>query len=317
MKKSSRFFYIIIYTIALVCVLVSPKKYMTATLDGLDLFVNNVFPSLFPFFILTRILSILGVGEVLSKVVAKPVSKLFGTSAVGGYIFIVSLLSGYPVGAKMVSEYVKSGEITFVESKRIIAFTSTSGPLFIIGTVGVEMMGDVKLGYVVLLSHIAGAFLNGLLYRGRDNSLVSIDSEVVSDSFFNDALTSSVRAILQVGASIIFLNVLIVALQDLKVIDFFSNVIFRFLGDAKQSEAIAIGSIEITKGLKIFSTLENKKDIIVPIATIISFGGVSVMVQSMSFLKSIGIKASYYLLTKTSQAILTYAVSSIMVLVLY
>ena len=290
---------------------------MTATLDGLKLFLYNVFPSLFPFFILTRILTNLGVGETISKVIRKPISKLFGTSAIGGYIFALSILSGYPVGAKMVSEYVKNGKITLEETKKIISFTSTSGPLFIIGTVGAQMIGDVMAGYVILASHVMGAFLNGLLYRGDGFHLSELDVETYDDNVFSDALSSSITSIFQVGGSIVFLNVLIVALQDLKVIDVISSLISTFIGNRFQSECIAIGSVEITRGIKLFCALENKKDIIVPVATIISFGGVSVMAQSMTFLRSVGIKSSYYLLTKTSQAILTYALATLMVLALY
>ena len=301
----------------LICILVSPQRYMTATLDGLKLFLYNVFPSLFPFFILTRILTNLGVGETISKVIRKPISKLFGTSAIGGYIFALSILSGYPVGAKMVSEYVKNGKITLEEAKKIISFTSTSGPLFIIGTVGAQMIGDVRAGYVILASHVMGAFLNGLLYRGDGFHLSELDVETYDDNMFSDALSSSITSIFQVGGSIVFLNVLIVALQDLKVIDVISSLISTFIGNRFQAECIAIGSVEITRGIKLFCALENKKDIIVPVATIISFGGVSVMAQSMTFLRSVGIKSSYYLLTKTSQAILTYALATLMVLALY
>ena len=290
---------------------------MTATLDGLKLFLYNVFPSLFPFFILTRILTNLGVGETISKVIRKPISKLFGTSAIGGYVFALSILSGYPVGAKMVSEYVKNGKITLEEAKKIISFTSTSGPLFIIGTVGAQMIGDVRAGYVILASHVMGAFLNGLLYRGDGFHLSELDVETYDDNVFSDALSSSITSIFQVGGSIVFLNVLIAALQDLKVIDVISSLISTFIGNRFQAECIAIGSVEITRGIKLFCALENKKDIIVLVATIISFGGVSVMAQSMTFLRSVGIKSSYYLLTKTSQAILTYAIATLMVLALY
>ncbi len=290
---------------------------MTATLDGLKLFAYNVFPSLFPFFILTRILTNLGLGESVAKFVGKPLSKLFGTSALGCYVFVLSILSGYPVGAKMVSEYVKSGKITLEEAKKIISFTSTSGPLFIVGAIGVNLIGDVKVGYAILISHFVGAFLNGLLYKGKNFSTQEVSVQVECEDILSDALSSSITSIFQVGASIIFLNVLIVALKDLKVISVFSGLLSYFISDILRAEALAIGCVEITKGAQLLCSLPNKKDIIVSLSTIISFGGVSVMVQSMTFLRAIGIKTSYYLLTKISQAILTYAVSTLIVLFLY
>lgn len=47
----------------------------------------------------------------------------------------MGIISGYPVGAKIVTEFRKNGECTKAEAERLLAFTNNSGPLFIIGTV--------------------------------------------------------------------------------------------------------------------------------------------------------------------------------------
>jgi nucleoside recognition membrane protein YjiH len=77
----------------------------------------------------------------------------------------MSVLSGYPVGAKLTADFYEKGLITKGQACRITTFTSTSGPLFIVGTVGIGMFHSAKLGIIILLSHFIGAILNGLIYR--------------------------------------------------------------------------------------------------------------------------------------------------------
>lgn len=60
---------------------------------------------------------------------------IFNVPGIGAYAFIMGIISGYPVGAKIVTEFRKNGECSKVEAERLLSFTNNSGPLFIIGTV--------------------------------------------------------------------------------------------------------------------------------------------------------------------------------------
>lgn len=64
---------------------------------------------------------------------------------VGAYAFIMGIISGYPVGAKIVTEFRKNGDCSKAEAERLLAFTNNSGPLFIIGTIGVSMFGNTLI----------------------------------------------------------------------------------------------------------------------------------------------------------------------------
>lgn len=301
----------------LVLFIIDPIKYMNATIDGAVMFIEKVFPSLFPFFIIVKCLTALGVGNILYKYFEKPTRLLYNTSPLGGYVLVISMLSGYPLGAKLVTELVQSGQIEHGDARKIISFTSTSGPLFVLGTVGMKLLGDYKAGVIIFISHILGALVNGLLYRGEGNSSRDVFiNHTVDDDFFNSAISSTISSILQVGASIIFLNLISVALQDTMILDFTTKMVYLICKNEGVAYGVSVGFVEITKGISILST-QKIKDIIVPISTIISFGGLSVMIQSMSFLRKIGIKSSYYILTKISQAILTFAISTILALILY
>lgn len=60
----------------------------------------------------------------------------------------MGIISGYPVGAKIVTEFRKNGDCTKAEAERLLSFTNNSGPLFIIGTVGITMFGDTLIRFI-------------------------------------------------------------------------------------------------------------------------------------------------------------------------
>ena len=62
----------------------------------------------------------------------------------------MGIISGYPVGAKIVTEFRKNGDCSRAEAERLLAFTNNSGPLFIIGTIGVSMFGNTLIRTIII-----------------------------------------------------------------------------------------------------------------------------------------------------------------------
>lgn len=60
---------------------------------------------------------------------------LFNVPGEGAFPLIMGIISGYPVGAKIVTNFRKENICTKEEAERLLTFTNNSGPLFIIGTV--------------------------------------------------------------------------------------------------------------------------------------------------------------------------------------
>ena len=84
---------------------------------------------------------------------------------IGAYAFIMGIISGYPVGAKIVTEFRKNADCSKAEAERLLAFTNNSGPLFIIGTVGVSMFGNTLIGLLLFITHILSCIIVGFLFR--------------------------------------------------------------------------------------------------------------------------------------------------------
>ena len=95
---------------------------------------------------------------------------LFNVSGKGAFPFIMGIISGYPTGAKIVSDFRKNNICTKVECERLLAYTNNSGPLFIIGTVGSSLFLSTEIGILLLITHIFGTLTVGIIFRFYKNN---------------------------------------------------------------------------------------------------------------------------------------------------
>lgn len=153
-----------IFTLFLILLVIFSKTNLFAAQNGLTLWAKNVIPSLFPFFIATELLNYTNLPYYLGKLTNKFMRPLFNIPGKGSYAFIMGIISGYPVGAKIVNKFVEEGTCTKSEAERMLAFTNNSGPLFIIGTVGISLFGDTKIGIILFITHILACLTVGLIF---------------------------------------------------------------------------------------------------------------------------------------------------------
>ena len=148
----------------IVIILFSPAKYAGKVLEGLLLFCTSVLPGLFPFMFLTKILTGLSSVKKLSDKCGKLTQKLFNSHGLGAYSLLMSCLSGYPVGAKIVGDLHSNNLISDTDAQKMVTFSMTSGPAFVVGTVGGLMLGNATAGIVILASHLISNLLTGMIF---------------------------------------------------------------------------------------------------------------------------------------------------------
>ena len=98
---------------------------------------------------------------------------------------------------------------------------------------------------------------------------------------------------------------------DIKLVDALAYILEKPLSlfkiPADVASATVISFIEITRGCQAFSQIGADMKIILPfVAGLLSFGGLSITFQSLTFLKNCKIKTPFYFLTKLTQAIITF-----------
>lgn len=149
----------------ILCLLLFSKSNLAAAKSGLSLWANSVLPSLLPFFIATELLGYTNIVNVLGKALNKLMRPIFNVPGAGAFALMMGIISGYPVGAKIVSNLKEQKLCTNIEAERLLAFTNNSGPLFIVGTVGVGMFYDFSLGMILFGIHVLSTLTVGFLFR--------------------------------------------------------------------------------------------------------------------------------------------------------
>lgn len=294
-------------------ILSNPKRYNKSVLDGISLFATCVLPGLFPFMILTRLLTSLGAITKLSKKLEKPTRALFGTSGIASYVFLMSALSGYPIGAKIISDLYSKKIISTEDAKKMSVFCTTSGPIFVIGTIGAIMFGSVQIGIVIYASHILASIMSGIILRTRAKN-TNVDTLLAppnhTDNIIGDTITDSVQSILIVGAYITIFFLLADLLLQTGLINTLVvpiDALFSMFGLKGVAKGFLCGILEVTRGAKMLSAVPNIWTISI-CSALVSFSGISIIMQSMNFLSKCKIKARYFVFAKCVHAILTFVI---------
>ena len=155
---------IIILAICFVFIL-NPSVYSKSCLNAISVWALNVLPMLLPFFIFTRI--IVSICPPKKSVLDKPFKKFYNTPNGSFLIFFLSVISGYPMGAKLISDMYENKYIDNDDALAMLSFCSISGPMFMIGTVGVSIFHSYKAGLIIMIANLLASIFNGLIFRKR------------------------------------------------------------------------------------------------------------------------------------------------------
>lgn len=318
-----------LFTISLV---LFSKQNLNATKNGLLLWANSVIPSLLPFFIATELLSHTNIVTKLGKLLNKFMKPIFNVPGAGAYAFVMGIISGYPVGAKIVTKFRQDGTCSKAECERLLAFTNNSGPLFIIGTVGITMFGDTTTGILLFVTHLLACILVGILFRfwkwkdrepsNSTHSLVPTSNSYVRFSNLGEVLatsiTNAIHTVVMIGGFVILFSVILSILNSSGILNMvanlFSPVLEMFSIDPAFAKPFLSGILELTNGVSQLSTIavKNISTNIVLASFLLGFGGFSILLQVLSITSKTDLSIKPYLFGKVLHGIiaclLTYAV---------
>lgn len=295
-------------------ILALDKRYSTATLNGIMLWATIILPSLFPYFFITFIFSSLKLTGKISSFLSPFTRVLFNVNGSVGYAFFMSLISGYPIGAKTVADLKEQGAISDTECIRASALCSTSSPMFLIGSVGSLMFKNSLFGMLLFLTHILSIILIGMIfsfYKKNDKPTKSksllINNKI--DNILYNGVYSSVISALIVGGIITVFYLLTEILLNLNLLSPIINLFALLTNDKDIAKSLVLGAFECTKGLTSLSLTE-QNILTLPIASFIcSFGGLSVIAQSLACLKKAKIKTAPFIFSKIISAVISFFIA--------
>ena len=289
---------------------VNPEKYIAVTLNSILIWATVVLPSIFPFLVYTKFLTKLKLVDHFANLCTPITRFLFNTDGLSSYIYIMSIMSGYPVGAKLTTDLYLEGKIDRGTAHRTICFCTNCGPMFIIGTVGVGLLLSKQAGYIILIAHLLGAIINGIVYRNyhkNDKKILKANIEQSStDNFLSETAISSANSMFIVGTYIIVFFILIE----------FLNRLFS-MNNTTILNALFNGFLEITHGAKDIALLPISMNFKIILSTaILSFGGIATAFQSFAFIKKIEYSFKFFFLQKLTHCIFSTIIACLLCLIL-
>lgn len=289
-----------------------PTEALTAAQTGMDLWLHTLIPTLLPFIILTGILiHTSGIEKIFS-----PLEKIwkftFGLSPNGAYAFLMGMLCGYPVGAKITSDLYKYHKISKTEAEYLLTFCNNASPAFILtylaGFCLENTVPIVRIAGVFLLSNfLCMFFFRFCIYKNKTCTVCYKDLTKKETSIFNSpgemidvSIMNGFETIARMGGYILMFSIL-------------SAYIGHYWIFKPELKYVILGIMEITTGLAALS--RSPVDFYFKLVLSISltaFGGLCIFAQTRSVLDK-DLSSHSYLTAKCLNA----ATAAVLVLVFF
>ena len=266
MKKNKPIFTLIILTLLLIMYFINSEYIIKCFLEYNDLFYTKLYPVSFIFFILSSLL------------IEYKVLDYLPININGIYIFLLSLISGFPSGSKYTKELLDKKYISYEEASSLLLFSHFPNPLFIIGSISLIL--DKTICFKILISLILSNFIILIFTKKYKKKYTNI---VYSNNFSKSLKTSIYNSfktiILIYGTSIFFYLI--------------SSIITKYISINPYLYILISGIFDLTKG--VFSTTIINSTIIKSlfILIFISFGSISIHIQVKSILEDTSLYKSF------------------------
>lgn len=288
-------------------VIIFPERYVNCCFQGFAMWAECVLPSLFPFMVITLILVKSGVAEKAALPLKRVTGKLKFPPAAAS-CFLLAVCSGYPAGSRVVGEFCESGVIDRRDCGKVAYLCSSSGPLFIIGSVGFKMFGDKLLGLKILIAHVTAITLVSILIslfskpsKSSSAKRVPPDKNVLYNSFYG-----AVTAVCVAGGFIAFFYVAAAVIADFRLFYPLETVLKIFM-DESSASAVCAGIVEATTGCRALAASGGKLAAALA-GFLITFGGISILLQQLSYLTPVGVNPFKFIGVKFIQAALCFLI---------
>ena len=121
------------------------KTAMAGAFEGTMLCIRTLIPSLFPFFVLSAMLT---------------------SSLSGGSLLLAGVLGGYPVGAGNVARAYRNGQVSRSEAQRLVVLCNCAGPSFLFGVLG-PVLGGAEACFLLWGVYLCSILALWLLFPKR------------------------------------------------------------------------------------------------------------------------------------------------------
>lgn len=269
---------------------------------GISLCTETLFPSLFPFLVLSELLVAMHAGELLSRLFSRPVSRLFGLSGNAAAALLLGAFCGLPTAMTGGMALYRKGEIGKRELQRLLLFANNPSSGFLIGAVGEALFGNRRAGVMLYAITLFSSLLIGVFLRVFCGSVIAKKSDIppyvmrksLSPADFTGSVTRGFSTLLQVSAFLLFFAAVIGCLSALPA---FAKLPPCF-------RALLAGGLEMTSGISLAASSLPPGAAYLLTAFLTGFAGLSVCLQLFSVTEGAELRLLPYLAAKCAHGLL-------------
>jgi sporulation integral membrane protein YlbJ len=314
----------ILISIFIILFTLNINQCISAAMDGCKLWYKSILPTTFPFIVICNLLIYYDGINLYSKFLGPLLCKPLGLSKNCSFPIVASILCGYPLGAKYCVDLYSMDYIKKDEYERLLNIASNVGPLFLVGSVAGTLLGNLSLGYILLVGNYLSIIFIGFITKKKRNPIKSSPLSCPKYQIINfgsaikNAIQNGINTTLSIGGFIIIFSVVISLIK--------SNVYFYIIFEQLETffrlpvgtlYCLFLGSIEITNGCSIVSTLSLSLPLKLSIISFLcSFSGLAVIAQVSSFVSETKIRYSKYIFFKIIQGIFSFIITYILLKIL-
>lgn len=239
------------WALGMLVLILDGKTAMAGAAEGLQLCIQTLIPNLFPFFLLSSMLT---------------------SSLSGGALLLTGILGGYPVGAGNVAQAYRAGQLSKAEAERMAVLCNCAGPSFIFGVI-VPILGELWYGFIIWICYLFSILILWIILP-KSKAVTGFSRPVK----LQQALWSSIRAMAGVCGWVILFRVL------LSILD---RWVLWLL--PQWASVVLYGILELSNGCLALAGLDPPLAVILA-AGFVAFGGICVMLQTASVTEGLSMK---------------------------
>lgn len=278
---------ICLFTLILFILLIFSKDNFESVKNTVQIFIYSIIPSLFPFIFFTEFILNTDILNTVQNTTGKYISKVFRVSKNASPAILTGFLCGFPMGAKTVSHLYDTNQISKKESIKLLSYINNCNPAFILSTIGIGIMYNIKFGILLAISHYLANLLISFM-PFKNSSLDIIHENNINLNTFskkNNIKPENIFEIIKVCIKNSFstLTMIFGFMLIFNLLFSIINNILTIFNVSNNITAIISGLFEVTIGINnVFNLPLNINTKLITISFLTGFSGLCIIFQIYS-----------------------------------
>lgn len=313
--------------VTVIAVIRHPSESFYASLGGLQLWWNILFPALLPYYILCDIAAAYGLKQAVGTALGCAGRWLFRLPKSSGIALGAGILYGTPAGAQHAVTLKQKLSITETEAARVTAASHLVSPVLIITVIAAVLMKQPAYSFFILIVHYLSFIICGWLLRYYPDASAPTSTAARRllpeanenkrrslGQIMGDSVTDALQRLMEIGGIIIFFSVAIRISGELGITDVLNRLLQPILIVLHVPEGaflpLLISGIEVHLGAYALATSTLPRNWMMSLlSAMLAWGGLAAHLQVKAFIQKAGIRYTPYLVARLLQAAIAFGLS--------